>query len=412
MGSPASASSTVLEVAAMLQNNGQSTGMTLAAVDRLNNGLDISTTLIPSWQSLLLTDSGDGTGAAHAVPVSPTGVNIARVAAVMRMVDAAEDGPVALADVRGALTDAASLPLSHPALFTLACAGGAGALAVIFGADSPAVVLLAALTGAVGGILRRVTGRWGAGPLPQAFLAATISGFIGAHAMNAQLGAGAALVALCAVLILVPGPHILNGALDLLSARVGLGMCRIGWATIILAAIGIGLLLGVQLGGAQFPQLGAGTRTPLPGDVIAAGIVAACYAVYFSMPYRFILWPVATGMLAHAGHWAALSLWHCGPATAALIACLIVGAALAPISHALRIPFAGIGFASVVSLVPGSYVLATVNGMVGLVGNPAPELLATTASSAATAVAVIAAMATGLAIPIHVRDVVVNRRRR
>src|SRR5690349_25072230 len=100
MGSPASASSAVLEVGAMLQNNGQSTGMTLAAVDRLNNGLDISTTLIPSWQSLLLTDSGDGTGAAHAVPVSPTGVNIARVAAVMRMVDAAEDGPVALADVR------------------------------------------------------------------------------------------------------------------------------------------------------------------------------------------------------------------------------------------------------------------------------------------------------------------------
>ncbi|MEH3132605.1 MAG: threonine/serine exporter family protein [Mycolicibacterium neoaurum] len=412
MGSPASASSTVLEVAAMLQNNGQSTGMTLAAVDRLNNGLGISTTLIPSWQSLILTDSGDDTGAAQAVPVSPTGVNIARVAAVMRVVDTAEDGPVALDEVRGALTEAASLPLSHPILFILACAGGAGALAVIFGADNPTVVLLAALTGAVGGILRRVAGHWGAGPLPQAFLAATVSGLIGAHAMNAQLGAGAALVALCAVLILVPGPHILNGALDLLSARAGLGMCRIGWAAVILIAIGVGLLLGVQLGGAHFPELGTALKTPLPGDVIAAGVAAASYAVYFSMPYRFILWPVAAGMLAHAGHWAALSLWHCGPATAALIACLIVGTTLAPLSHALRIPFAGIGFASVVSLVPGSYVLATVNGVVGLAGDPAPELLATTASSAATAVAIIAAMAAGLAVPIHVRDVLLNRQRR
>jgi hypothetical protein len=44
-------------------------------------------------------------------------------------------------------------------------------------------------------------------------------------------------------------------------------------------------------------------------------------------------WPVAVGMLAHALRWAALAIFGFGVATGALVACAIVGLALAPVSR-------------------------------------------------------------------------------
>lgn len=400
-------SARVLEAAALLQDDGQSTTMTLTAVHRLNRGLGTHGVLIPSWASLVLVDADDPNRTAHAVPVAPIGINIARVAAAMRVIDAAEDGPLRPDAVRVALAEAAALPPAHSAVFAVACATGAAALSVIFGADSVLVVLLAALSGAAGGILRRVIGRWRAGPLPQVFLAATLAGLIGALALRSELGETAALVALCPVLILVPGPHILNGALDLLTLRMALGTARLGYAALLVTAIGAGLLLGLWCGGETLPTMGAGIRTPFIGDVVAAGIAAASYSVYFSMPYRLILWPVCAGMLAHAAHWWALSGWHTGPAAAALISCLIVGALLVPVSHLLRIPFAGIGFASVVSMIPGSYAVSMFGGLVALPSDA--QQLATSVSSGVVALSIVGAMAVGLAVPMHVRDVLVER---
>jgi len=78
---------TVLNAAALLHENGQSTTMTLISVNRLNRGLDSRTTVITSWASLLAVD--DGTAArAKVVPVAPIAVNMRRVATVMQIVDA------------------------------------------------------------------------------------------------------------------------------------------------------------------------------------------------------------------------------------------------------------------------------------------------------------------------------------
>jgi len=46
---------TVMKAAVLLQESGQSTSMTLTAVDRLNAGLGIRSSLVPSWTSLMLT---------------------------------------------------------------------------------------------------------------------------------------------------------------------------------------------------------------------------------------------------------------------------------------------------------------------------------------------------------------------
>jgi uncharacterized membrane protein YjjP (DUF1212 family) len=390
---------TVLAAAAVLYANGQSTAMMQTAVARLNSGLSVDTVLIPSWPMLTLTADGSR-DTVLTEPVSPTGINMRRVGSLMRVVDRAQDGPLELQTVVRAVADAGGEKPSSTITFTVACATGAAALAVIFGATNPLTVLLVANGAATGGLLRRWLGNTGAGPVVQVFGAAVIAGAIGAVATHLNLGASTALVAVCQAMVLVPGPHILNGALDLLDLRMSLGLARLGYAALLLAGITGGLVLGLALGGQTLAVSAPASAAPFYLDVIAAGIAAASYPVYFSMAWRMIGWPVAVGALAHAMHWWVL---HAGAsiALAAFLSCLLVGVILVPVSHYMRIPFAGIGFASVVALVPGVYVFRTLSGFVQFAGHPSPELLSAASSDLIVASITVTGMAIGLALPMH-----------
>jgi uncharacterized membrane protein YjjP (DUF1212 family) len=202
----ADALNTVMKAAVLLQESGQSTSMTLTAVERLNGGMRIRSSLIPSWTSLLLVSARPDVPV-RVASVSPVGINMRRVAAAMQSVDRAEDGPLDRDAVARDLDAAAELKPSNDVVFTLACATGAGALAVVFGVTDPVAVLLVAVSAAVGGLLRRTLGRFGMGTLSQAFIAATVVGLAGAAAMHLDLGAAAGLVAVCPAMVLVPGPH-------------------------------------------------------------------------------------------------------------------------------------------------------------------------------------------------------------
>jgi hypothetical protein len=67
-----------MKAAVLLHESGQSTIMTLIAVDRLNQGLGIRSMLIPSWASLALV--GDDTAApVRVTAAAPVGVNMRRL---------------------------------------------------------------------------------------------------------------------------------------------------------------------------------------------------------------------------------------------------------------------------------------------------------------------------------------------
>ena len=390
---------TVLNAAAVLYANGQSTQMTQTAVARLNRGLDLHTALIPSWPMLILT-AGESSETVLTQPISPTGINMRRVATLMKAIDRAQDGPLELPRLERVLTTAGAEKTSSTAAFTVACATGASALAVIFGASHLLTLAVVAAGAAAGGLLRRGLGRIGVGPLVQVFGAAAIAGAIGAAATHLDLGASTALVAVCQAMVLVPGPHVLNGALDLLDLRLSLGLARLGYSALLLAAISGGLVVGLSLGGQTLAVAEPVGAAPFYLDVLAAGIAAASYPVYFSMPWRMIGWPIGVGALAHAVHWWVM---HAGAslALAAFASCLLVGAILVPVSHYMRIPFAGIGFASVVALVPGVYVFRTLSGFVLFASHPSAALLSAATSDLIVASITVTGMAIGLALPMH-----------
>ena len=390
----------VLGFARVLFANGQSTDKTVAAAEQLAKSLGFRATIMPRWGQIQLEIEGQD-GRLYSEVAAPTGVDMQRVAAVMSTIANVEAGRLTPDSAVPAIEAIAKLPPPPTWLFTLAAAAGAVALAVIFGVEHLAPAGLILLSSAAGAVVRRALARRSTNLFVQPFCAALLAGIVGALAVRYDLSSSLRLVAVCPCMVLVPGPHLLNSALDLAYGRIHLGAARLLYALLVVAAISTGLLLGLTLLGVSLPLDPIARAVPLWQDVIAAGIAVFAYSVFFSTPLSMLPWPVAVGMLAHALRWVALSVLGMGVATGALVACVVVGAILTPVSHRSHMPFAAIGFASVVSLLPGVYLFRMASGLVQIAGGSplAPDLLNETAASGMTALIIILAMSLGLIVP-------------
>lgn len=391
-----------LLAATVLFANGETTERTIEAAVRLAGVLGFRATLLPRWGELTVRIDDGTASRAETVAADPISVDMGKVAATLSVIDQLGDGRLDANAARLALEGIRRRPPISLRRFATLAAAGAAALGVIFGASHPLSLVLIALSAGVGACLRRGLAGISHNAFIQPFSAALLAGVIGALAFDLQLSSALRLIAVCPCMILVPGPHLLNGTIDLARARIALGASRIGFASLVIVMICAGLLVGLAFGATTLPVFGLSYPVPLLYDVIAAGVAVAAYGTFFAMPWRMLPIPVLIGMVAHAARWVTISVVGGSVEVGALVACLLVGLVVTPIANRLRLPFAAFAFAAVVSLIPGVFLFRMGGGVVGLAtlgAKASPGLLLGTIADAATAMLIMVAMALGLIFP-------------
>lgn len=414
----------VERAAGLLHANGQTTERTVQQITRLAKAYGYQLSALPQWDFILLRfkplDPKGEPWITAEIDTKPVSIDMNKVARLNQWIDQICEDPHRqlenhLNAARMRLDEiSAALPSSNPK-FVLMSGLGAAALAIIFGISAWPILGLIFLIAAIGAIARRAIAGFTHNLFMQPFVAALITGsaggLLGGHVPDGSL----LFIELAPCMILVPGAHMLNGSIDVFRGRLTLGTARLVYSGIILLSICTGLLLGLALTGDSLAAYTtAGGLNILALDLLAAGIAAASFGIFFSLRWSMLIVPVSVAVSCHAVRWWVLSQGG-HVIEGALIACLIAGALMTFFSHRLKIPFAALAFTSVVSMMPGIFIFKFSNGLLGMYNSGTASTLAlfnNTYHNGMTALLIVAAMTFGLLFPKLIIECIVAKKPR
>lgn len=392
----------------LLHANGQTTQRLIDDTSRLAKAGGLDWQIVPQWDGVFCRWREEKTKQwdTAILPVRPAGVDMHKVAQTNRVIDLACSSQRALTAQDVSLLDQRLAEIEHfapssNARFVVMAGLGAAALGLIFGVADSLVLALIFVTAAIGAGVRRTLARFSDNLLLQPFVAALIAGVCGGIAQGLFDDPRVQFIVIAPCMILVPGAHILNASLDLVRGRLGLGVSRFAYCALILLAICAGLLVGLASANGTLSAGAMAVHTPLWLDILSAGFAVAAFGAFFSLPWGLLAAPVIVGMVCHGSRWLVLESGG-GVVAATLVACLISGSVMTVLARKLKLPFAALAFASVVSMMPGIFVFKFAASLVDIYdagGNATLTMLLDAVTNGTGAFMIVMAMTFGLIVP-------------
>jgi uncharacterized membrane protein YjjP (DUF1212 family) len=277
----------------------------------------------------------------------------------------------------------------------------ASAIAWLLRADAGAIVV-SGVSSSLGLIARQELAK-----LPVILFAHPfVAGLIGAAFSGTAIRQGwtetPGLCLIVPALMLVPGPHLINGVHDMLENHMQTGVCRLGLAAGILIATALGVVLGgwLTLGPATLSTSPSeATQLTLALDAALAGVAACGFGAFYNAPWRVLWVSILCGVVGHGLRYLCLDYMNVEIST--LFACLAIGLIANAAADRLHLPFSAVAFAGAVPMMPGVFIYQSIAGAMRLsaAGTAAdPALAAATFALSFKSVFVVGAIALGLLI--------------
>jgi uncharacterized membrane protein YjjP (DUF1212 family) len=328
-------------------------------------------------------------------------INIAVSAAVNRTIDKVCAGALSLPEAIRVLDEVEKTAGRHDR-WTLSLMFGlaAGALAWLLSADWAGMAVIA-ISSALGMLARQEMHKYHPVLFALPFVAALIGSLMGGMLIRLGWTHTPGICLIVPALMLVPGPHLINGLYDMIENNMQTGIPRLGLAAGILVAAAMGIFLGgwITLGMTTVPPSTVPDQViPLWLDIVLAGVASCGFGAFYNAPWRVLWTSIVCGMVGHGIRYICLANGM-QLEIATLFACLAIGFMAIRWVSSMRIPFAAVAFAGAVPMMPGVLMFRSIGGAmeIAFAGGSAPlSLVAGTLGSMFKAAFVVGGMGMGL----------------
>jgi uncharacterized membrane protein YjjB (DUF3815 family) len=328
-------------------------------------------------------------------------INVAVSAGALHLIDELCLGRIGLDEATKKLDTLEQLAPRHRRLVVAVLFGlAASAIAWLLRADWGAIAV-SGVSSALGLIARQELAKRSVILFAQPFAAGLIGAALGGLATRQDWTETPGFCLIVPALMLVPGPHLINGLHDMLENHIQTGVCRLGLATSILVATALGVALGAWLTlGPATVSTAPSEATPLtlPLDAALAGIAACGFGAFYNAPWRVLWVSILCGVVGHGLRY--LCLDHMSVEVATLFACLAIGLIANVAADRLHLPFSAVAFAGAVPMMPGVFIYQSIAGAIRLSAGAVvdPMLASTTVALSFKSAFVVGAIAIGLLV--------------
>jgi len=340
-------------------------------------------------------------------------INVAVSSGALDVIDQLCEGRIGLDEATTQLETLERLaPRHHRWVVVILFGLAASAIAWLLRADAGAIVV-SGVSSALGLIARQELAGRPVILFAHPFVAGLIGAALGGLAIRYGWTETPGICMVVPALMLVPGPHLINGVYDVIENHVQPGICRLGLATGILIATALGVALGgfLTLGPAALSTSPSETiQLTLALDATLAGVAACGFGAFYNAPWRVLWVSILCGVVGHGLRY--LCLDHMSVEISTLFACLAIGLIANGAADRLHLPFSAVAFAGAVPMMPGVFIYQSIAGAMRLsaAGTAAdPALAAATLALSFKSVFVVGAIALGLLIGARVASLTHRR---